>query len=95
MRDKPEIAELLNIKTLMDLRRWVEGHPEGRNIDYKERINWKTAERCQRAEIIKDILAMANSIGGGLLILGIRDKGKEPVGLDSDCARNLDVMLPI
>src|SRR5436190_4487147 len=52
---------------------------EDRGLDFKRSFD----SHCQRdwLEIIKDIVAMANS-GGGVLLLGVEDDGT-PVGIES------------
>ena|SRR5438552_11926032 len=57
---------------------------ESRNLDYKERFNWKSATNDEKCELIKDILAFLNTENGGSIILGIEDSTFELVGLTED-----------
>jgi hypothetical protein len=65
---------------------------ESRTLDFKERFDPNETSEC--IELIKDIIAMANS-GGGLIVIGICDNGKassanvQPV-LDFDPAKLAD-----
>lgn len=42
---------------------------ESRATDFKGPMNWLTAAKCEKFEILKDIAAMANA-GGGVLVIG-------------------------
>lgn len=66
-----------DLKTLLDA---TKTEPPG--LDYKERFNWDTATNDEKAEIVKDLLAMANTKGGGRVVFGVRDADFEPVGLE-------------
>jgi EAL domain-containing protein (putative c-di-GMP-specific phosphodiesterase class I) len=57
---------------------------ENKNLDYKEYFNWTTASKEMRIELIKDILAMANTDGGGKILFGVTDSHFEFVGLSQD-----------
>jgi CheY-like chemotaxis protein len=62
-------------------------------LDYKESLNLNT--RDDRAKVAKDVIAMANS-GGGTIIVGVAEKTKghfEHVGLNSTVLENLEVSL--
>lgn len=61
--------QLLQIKT------------EGKNLDYKQGLNWATCSNDERAEIVKDILSMSNVQDGGRIIFGVRDNDFELVGV--------------
>lgn len=53
---------------------------EGEKLDFKERIDFLT--EGTKKEIVKDICAIANSRGGrGYIIIGVRDKTKEIIGV--------------
>lgn len=76
-----EFKQLLGIKT------------ETINIDYKEKIKWVSSQKDDkdnRVEIIKDILGMANTQGGGKIIFGVRDSDYEPVGLSEEEFESFD-----
>jgi hypothetical protein len=78
---------LLNEK---DVRELISLKCEGKNLDYKQSLNWKTATPDQKAAIIKDVLAMANTQDGGKIIFGIRDRDFEPVGLTDEEFQSFD-----
>src|SRR2546425_429195 len=60
-----------------------EAQRESRAVDFKQSVQVEsTGDWC---ELVKDIVAMANS-GGGALVVGVRDDGK-PSG--ADCTRLL------
>ncbi|RKD27573.1 Predicted transcriptional regulator, contains HTH domain [Caminicella sporogenes DSM 14501] len=53
---------------------------EGPKLDYKETININ--QESGKKELVKDIIAIANSQGGrGHLIIGVKDKTREIVGI--------------
>ncbi|MEM0128671.1 MAG: putative DNA binding domain-containing protein [Thermoplasmata archaeon] len=60
-----------------DLMRALQARRESRRIDFKATFDpSRTSDWC---EIVKDILAMANS-GGGCLVFGVRDDGNPAEG---------------
>jgi len=62
---------------------------ETRNIDFKAAMNWLTASKCERFEILKDVAAFAN-VGGGHLIIG-RDEPTYTSGcVSSEQAESFD-----
>ena len=68
------------------LKKAQEGKRESKTIDFKASFNpTHTGECC---EIIKDIVAMANS-GGGVIVVGLADKGS-PTGADLSNLASLD-----
>jgi len=72
------------------LRDVLERGNEARNLECKERIDWHTASDDEKCEIVKDILAMANTQGGGWIIFGVRNEPFELVGLTEDEFNSLD-----
>lgn len=55
---------------------------EGPKLDYKEKINLKV--ESGKKELVKDVIAIANSQGGrGHLVIGVKDKTKEIIGIDT------------
>jgi len=74
-----DVIELINIKT------------ETKNLDYKEKLNWlEGGQRDEKLAIIADILAMANTMDGGRIIFGVKDKTFEPVGLSGEDFKSFD-----
>ncbi|WP_432408849.1 RNA-binding domain-containing protein [Wukongibacter sp. M2B1] len=54
---------------------------EGPKLDYKEKID--ISLESGKKELVKDVIAIANSQGGrGHLVIGVRDKTKEIIGID-------------
>ncbi len=68
------------LQTLLDLKH------ERAELDYKEAFD--SASTKDKVELAKDVLAMANT-NGGYLVLGVRDDGT-PVGLSTDQYEQLD-----
>ena len=64
------IADLINKKI------------ETANLDYKEGFEWTKENRDKRLELIKDILAMANTRDGGTIILGVKDEPSQRRTID-------------
>lgn len=73
-----DIRQLLKIKT------------ESKNLDYKKSLNWDTGSKDQKLEIIKDILAMANTQDGGRIVFGVKDKDNDFIGLSEDDFKSFD-----
>jgi predicted HTH transcriptional regulator len=67
-----------------DLKKLLEVRAETPTLDYKQGLNWKNATPDGKVELVKDILAMSNTRGGGDIVLGVRDNDFEPVGLPED-----------
>ncbi len=59
---------------------------ESKRVEFKEQFD--TASKRAWCEIIKDVVALANS-GGGLLLIGVDNRG-HPVGTDVSCVLALD-----
>lgn len=56
---------------------------EGPKLDYKERININ--QESGKKELVKDVIAIANSQGGrGHLIIGVKDKTREIIGINPE-----------
>jgi len=72
------------------LREFIARKSESRNLDYKERLNWNSASKEEKCEIVKDILAMLNTQDGGCIVLGVRDETLELVGLSQDDFASFD-----
>jgi hypothetical protein len=58
---------------------------EGRALDYKEDLNLETNK--DKAEFIKDILALANSGYPSYIVTGVKDKTWEPIGITKHCSQ--------
>lgn len=70
------------------LRYLLDCHGECEHLDYKEELHYSSDHG--KADIAKDIVAMRNT-GGGYIIIGVKDKTWEPVGLTKNL--NLDTKL--
>jgi len=75
-------------QTLIDLI--VRGY-ESPEVDYKGPMSWNEKDKNKSCEIVKDILAMANS-KGGFLIIGVSEKNGtfEPEGLNDDQVKSFE-----
>ena len=73
-----DIRQLLKIKT------------ESKNLDYKEGLNWDTSPKDKKLEIVKDILAMANTQDGGKIIFGVKDSDYDFIGLSEVDFKSFD-----
>jgi predicted HTH transcriptional regulator len=77
--------------TEKDVRELLGLRAEGKNLDYKESMNWGTATAEQKAAVVKDALAMANTQDGGKIVLGVRDGDYEAIGLADEEFQSFDV----
>jgi len=68
------------------IHRALSAKRESKYIDFKEKLDF--SEPHTWCEVVKDIVAMANS-GGGVLLIGLDNKG-EPTGFDPTPVLNLD-----
>lgn len=73
-----DIHQLLEIKT------------ETKNLDHKEGLNWDKSSNDEKLEIVKDIIAMANTQDGGKIVIGVRDGDYEFVGLSEEDYKSFD-----
>lgn len=73
-----DIKQLLAIKT------------ETKNLDYKESLNWESGPKDLKLEMVKDILAMANTQDGGKIVFGVRDNDFEFIGMPEDDFKSFD-----
>ena len=76
--------------TIKDLETTIEAKSESPNLDYKETLIWDRSHRDKKLEIIKDILAMANTQDGGSIVFGVRDSDFEVVGLSIEAYDSFD-----
>lgn len=73
-----------------DLRQLLKVRTESKNLDYKEAFNWATFSKDDKHEIVKDILAMANTLDGGKIVFGVQDSDFDPVGLKKEDFESFD-----
>jgi hypothetical protein len=80
-------AQLL---TERDVRELLAVKSETKNLDYKQSMNWASATAAEKGELIKDVLAMANTQDGGKVIFGVRDADFESIGLTEEEFQSFD-----
>lgn len=73
-----------------EVRALIERKTETKNLDYKETLNWDNASKAEKAGLIKDIIAMANTQDGGKIVIGVRDGDFEFIGVTEDDFKTLD-----
>jgi EAL domain-containing protein (putative c-di-GMP-specific phosphodiesterase class I) len=73
-----------------DIKELIYLRTETKNLDYKEKMNWLNAPKENKIGIIKDILAMANTLGGGKILFGIQDSMFEFVGISDEEFQSFD-----
>jgi len=73
-----------------EIRRLVEQKSEGPNLDYKEGFAWTKENRDKKYELIRDLIAMANTKDGGRVIFGVRDADWELVGVSEPIYESVD-----
>jgi len=74
MITKDEVKQLIKVKT------------EGPNLDYKENLN--LSEEHNKAEFVKDVLALANSAYPSYILTGIEDNTWKPKGISRHCSQD-------
>jgi hypothetical protein len=63
---------------------------ETANLDYKAGFEWAKKNRDHQFELIRDILAMANTRDGGTIILGVKDDTRELAGVSKEVWNSFD-----
>jgi len=69
------------VPTEQDVRELLARKAEGKNLDYKQSMNWLMAAADRKAAVVKDVLAMSNTEDGGTIVFGVRDADFEATGL--------------
>src|SRR5687768_2460207 len=64
-----------------DIRRLIQIGSEGPNLDYKAGFEWTKDNRDMKYELIRDLIALANTRDGGRVIFGVRDEDLALVGV--------------
>lgn len=73
-----------------DIRQLIGRKSESANLDYKEGFAWSQANRDLKYELIRDLMAMANTKDGGTVVFGVRDSDFEFVGVADDIYHSID-----
>ncbi|MBN2309032.1 MAG: ATP-binding protein [Candidatus Hydrogenedentes bacterium] len=60
----------------IDFARLINAGRESRDLDYKAPIKWDEDDKRACCELVKDVLALANS-GGGWLVIGVSEQDKD------------------
>jgi hypothetical protein len=74
-----------------EIKALIEEKTETPNRDYKETLIWNRDNRDEYLDVIKDILAMANTQDGGKIIFGVKDGSFDFVGLSEESFNSFDV----
>ena len=69
------------IITESTLRELLKLRTETKNLDFKGRLSFDKDQQDARLDLIKDVLAMANTQDGGTIIIGVRDGTYDVEGL--------------
>ncbi|MFH1336928.1 MAG: ATP-binding protein, partial [Candidatus Zixiibacteriota bacterium] len=73
-----------------DIKQLLSQKTETKNLDFKERFNWKNSSKDEKLDIIKDVLAMANTQDGGRIVFGVRDDNYEHVEMSDEDYQSFD-----
>ena len=57
---------------MFDLEQLITSNHESKDLDYKGPMNWGQMEKKDKCELVKDVLAFANS-GGGFIVIGVSE----------------------
>lgn len=72
------VRELLELKT------------ENKNLDFKESFNWEGEDDDSKLKIVKHLLSMSNTLDGGRILIGVKDKSYEFVGMTKEDFESFD-----
>jgi hypothetical protein len=64
---------------------------ESRNRDNKGRIAWPAKGSAERLELVRDIMALANTPDGGVIVIGVENSTHKPMGLGRDQLETWDI----
>lgn len=73
-----------------DIRRLLTLKSEGPNLDYKAGFEWTKANRDLKYELIRDLIALANTKDGGRVVFGVNDADLEFVGVSQVVFESID-----
>jgi len=73
-----------------EIRRLIALRSEGPNLDYKAGFAWIKDNRDLKYELIRDLMALANTKDGGRVIFGVRDEDLRLVGVSEEIFESID-----
>jgi len=73
-----------------EIRNLIAQKSEGPNLDYKAGFAWTNDNRDMKYELVRDLIAMANTKDGGRVIFGVRDGDCELVGVSTEIYESVD-----
>lgn len=76
--------------TDQEIRDLLAKKSESANLDYKEGFAWTKDNRDKKYELVRDLMAMANTKDGGKILFGVRDDDFEFVGVTDDIYTSID-----
>lgn len=66
------------------IRQLLQQRTETKNLDFKERASWLKDDLDGKLSLVKDILSMANTRDGGTIVIGVKDRTFEFVGIEKE-----------
>lgn len=76
--------------TDQEIRDLLAKKSETANLDYKEGFAWTKDNRDKKYELVRDLMAMANTKDGGKVVFGVRNTDFEYVGVADEIYRSID-----
>lgn len=73
-----------------DIRQLLELKSEGPSLDYKAGFEWSKPNRDLKYELVRDLMALANTKNGGRVVFGVRDADLEFVGVSIEILESID-----
>src|SRR6266571_731715 len=73
-----------------EIRNLILMKSEGPNLDYKAGFAWTKDNRDKKYELIRDLMAFANTKDGGRVIFGVRDEDLEFIGVSAEIFQSID-----
>lgn len=76
--------------TEQEIRNLLAQKSETANLDYKEGFVWTKDNRDKKYELVRDLMALANTKDGGKILFGVRNADFEFVGVAEDIYKSID-----
>jgi predicted HTH transcriptional regulator len=73
-----------------DVRRLLALKSEGPNLDYKAGFEWSKTNRDLKYELVRDLMALANTKDGGRIVFGVREPDHEFIGVTAEISASID-----